>query len=106
MKGGQPARAAQGKPKPKPHAAADPIGAKALALDFQAQHDVDVTKDGPAMERLGAAWAKALADVADGGSASVNAPFLTVANGVPVHYSRELDEKTMAALYVVAKKLG
>jgi hypothetical protein len=90
----------------KPTPAADPLGAKALALDFQAQHGVDVRGDKQAMERLGVVWAKALAEVAEKGRAEVNAPFLTSTKNGPVHYSRELDDKTMASLLAVAKKLG
>jgi hypothetical protein len=104
VKGGQPARAAQGKPKPS--APADPIGAKALALDFQAEHGVDVTKDGPAMERLGNAWSKAVSETASGGTTTVNLPFLFATKSGPIHYERELDAKTIASLYAVAKKRG
>jgi hypothetical protein len=90
------------KPTPGP----DPLGAKALALDFQAQHGFDITGDPQAMERLGVVWAKALAEISEQGRAQVNAPFLAVRNHGPVHYSRELDSKTMASLLAVAKKLG
>jgi hypothetical protein len=90
-------------PTPRP----DPLGAKALALDFAAQHGFDITGDAQAMERLGVVWAKASKEVAAQGRTTVSAPFLasTPKDGA-VHYSRELDAKTMESLLAVAKKLG
>jgi hypothetical protein len=89
-----------------PQPAADPFGAKALALDFQRQHGVDLTTDSQAMERLGRAWAKAQSETVNGAKTTVNLPFLTSTRNGPLHYERELDAKTMTSLLAVARKLG
>jgi hypothetical protein len=107
VKGEKPARAAKPKRKQEePSANADPLGAKALALDFRSKEGVDVTKDAQAMERLGKVWAQAIAATANGRTTTVNLPFLTATKNGPVHYERELDAKTMGSLYAIAKGRG
>jgi hypothetical protein len=86
--------------------ATDPIGAKALALDFEREHGVDLTKDGQAMERLGKAWQLAVTELKSVKQTDINLPFLTATKNGPLHYQRAVDERTMKTMYAVAKKLG
>lgn len=101
--GGVRARAA---PQKEAKAPADPFGAKALALDFEAQHGVDLTKDGQALERFGDAWSKANVELRHVKKTEINLPFITSTKNGPLHYQREVDAKAMASLLAVAKKLG
>jgi molecular chaperone DnaK len=89
---------------PFTRAVSDPHGAKALAMDFKAQHGIDVTKDEQAMQRLGAAWSKAATELQSAPSTEVNLPFLTATNNGPVHYQRTLDLKTFKILLAQARK--
>ena len=105
MKGGQAARPAANLAAPSAFAT-DPLGAKALAYDFQTQHGVDLTTDGQAMERLGKAWEKAVTELQRAKKTEINLPFITATKGGPLHYQRELDDRSMNLLYALAKKLG
>src|SRR5205085_3306056 len=102
MQGGVPAAAAA----PVLGGMVDAIGAKALAYDFKNQHGVDLTKDGQAMDRLGKAWMKAVAELETAKKTEINLPFLAATNSGPLHFQRELDDRTMKLLYALAKKLG
>ena len=84
----------------------DAIGARALAHDFESQHGVDLTKDGQAMDRLGKAWMKAVAELKNAPKTEINLPFITATPNGPLHYQRHLDDRTMKVLYAQARKRG
>ena len=91
-------------PPPPQQPAFDPVGARALALDFQRQHGVDVTKESQAMDRLGKAWMKATVELRSAKRTEINLPFITATKNGPLHYQRDVDAATMASLYAVASK--
>ena len=89
-----------------PPFAVDPIGAKALALDFKREHGVDLSSDGQAMERLAKAWRMAVVELQSVKKTEINLPFITATKNGPLHYQRAVDDKAMKMLYAAAKKLG
>jgi hypothetical protein len=74
-------------------------GAIALAKDFDRENKTTVLRDPQCMARLFEAYAKLAAEVRAKGRGDINMPFFTVGpQGIPLHYSREIDARTLAML--------
>ncbi len=74
-------------------------GAIALAHAFDAEHGTNVIGDAACMTRLLEGYAKLAIELRSMGESSINLPFFAVSkDGVPLHLSREIGARELAAL--------
>jgi len=58
------------------------------------------------MDRFAKAWKLAVVELRSAKKTEINLPFITATPSGPLHYQRELDDRSMKLLYATAKKLG
>ena len=69
-----------------------------LAREFRAQHDIDLTADPVALQRLKEAAERAKIELSTAMSTEINLPFLAVGAGGPLHLMRELSRGELEAV--------
>lgn len=80
-------------------------GAIGLAKEFDAANGSSSLREATAMVRLFSAYAKAVTELRSmTGGTTINLPFFSTANGVPVHLNRTIDAAGVAALLARASR--
>ena len=59
--------------------------------DFKADHNIDLSKDSMALQRIKEAAEKAKIEMSSSTETEINLPYITVDNGVPVHFVKKIN---------------
>jgi len=62
-----------------------------MVEDFKADHNMDLSKDPMALQRLKDAAEKAKVELSSSTSTDINLPYITVQDGVPLHFVKKLN---------------
>lgn len=62
-----------------------------MASEFKSEHNIDLTKDPMALQRLKDAAEKAKIELSSTSSSEINLPYITAQDGVPLHFVKTLN---------------
>lgn len=69
----------------------DQVIMKWVIDDFKADHNIDLSKDSMALQRIKEAAEKAKIELSSSTETEINLPYITVDNGVPVHFVKKIN---------------